>query len=106
MHHNGVSHLTAANDFEGVSKIIHWLSFIPEKSDSPLPIVPVIDPVERSIDIEIPLGAYDPRILLTGFKDIDGSKTGFFDIDSFQETLGGWAKGVVVGRGRLGGSLS
>lgn len=29
--------------------------------------------------------------------------TGFFDKDSFMETLGGWGKTVITGRARLGG---
>ncbi len=45
---------------------------------------------------------YDPRHLLTGVQDSTW-QSGFLDKDSFIEVLGGWAKTVVVGRGRLGG---
>lgn len=103
MHHNGVSHLTASNDFEGISKIIQWLGFVSEKQDMPLPIRNSGDPVDRNIDVQIPTGSYDPRTLLCGIDGPDGFQTGFFDKDSFQETLCGWAQGVVVGRARLGG---
>jgi acetyl-CoA carboxylase/biotin carboxylase 1 len=68
-----------------------------------LPIVEPTDSIDRSVEISIPKGAYDPRILLRGI-DIDGEfKKGFFDSGSVQETLAGWAKGVVIGRARLGG---
>ena len=30
MYKNGVSHMTANDDFEGVSKIVKWLSFVPD----------------------------------------------------------------------------
>jgi acetyl-CoA carboxylase / biotin carboxylase 1 len=103
MYHNGVSHLTAANDFEGIFKIIRWLGFIPDRKDTPLPILCNDDPVDRKIEVKIPNGAYDPRSLLCGIDGPDGFQPGFFDKNSFQETLGGWAKGVVVGRARLGG---
>lgn len=106
MHHNGVSHLTVQNDFEGVSRILQWLSFVPEKKDAALPITMSLDTFDRSIEVPIPKGAYDPRLLLKGI-EVDGVfKRGFFDIGSFQETLAGWAQGVVVGRARLGGLCS
>jgi acetyl-CoA carboxylase carboxyltransferase component len=47
------------------------------------------------------------RYLLTGLSnDTDGDEfwqSGFLDRHSFTEVLGGWAKTVIVGRGRLGG---
>lgn len=104
MHHNGVSHQTAKNDYEGVLKILEWLSYVPAKQNAPLPILSLGDSVERDIDVAIQKGtAYDPRLLLTGLEEEGKWKSGFFDKDSFIETLGGWAKGVVVGRARLGG---
>ncbi|KAI8929064.1 carboxyl transferase domain-containing protein [Entophlyctis helioformis] len=104
MHRNGVSHLVAENDMEGVQQILRWLSYVPKHRDAPLPVVPPTDTIDRAIDIEIPRGAYDPRLLLTGHEDPEkGWTSGFFDRDSFTETLAGWAKGVVVGRARLGG---
>jgi len=44
-------------------------------------------------------------LLLTGVTDSKSGKwiSGFFDKDSFMETLGGWAKTVICGRARLGG---
>ena len=69
MHHNGISHLTAQNDFEGVSKILQWLSFVPEKKDDFLPITKPLDSIDRSVEVRIPKGAYDPRLLLKGFEE-------------------------------------
>ena len=38
MFKNGVSHLTAQNDLESITKIIQWLSYMPAVRDSPVPI--------------------------------------------------------------------
>ncbi|BGO92724.1 hypothetical protein NBRC10512_003896 [Rhodotorula toruloides] len=106
MYKNGVSHLTAANDLEGVLSIVQWLAFVPEHRGAPLPIMPSpVDPWDRSIDYTPIKGAYDPRWFLAGKTDeADGRwLSGFFDKGSFQETLSGWAQTVVVGRARLGG---
>ncbi|CAG8448007.1 11827_t:CDS:2 [Ambispora gerdemannii] len=108
MYKNGVSHLTAQNDLEGVSKIIQWLSFIPAQRRSPVPIiVNSADHWDREIDYMPPKGSYDPRWFIAGKYEIEGDVdswlSGFFDRGSFVETLGGWARTVVVGRARLGG---
>ncbi|KAJ3415849.1 acetyl-coenzyme-A carboxylase [Chytridiales sp. JEL 0842] len=105
MYKNGVSHLVAQDDMQGVNEILHWLSYVPKQRDAPLPVLPSTDSVDRLITASIPKsGAYDPRQLLAGFKDEQGQwLSGFFDHGSFKETLGGWAQGVVVGRARLGG---
>ena len=47
--------------------------------------------------------AYDVRWLIAGKEDDEGFVSGLFDRDSFEETFGGWARTVVVGRARLGG---
>jgi acetyl-CoA carboxylase/biotin carboxylase 1 len=116
MHRNGISHLVASDDMDGVAMIINWLSYVPASLASPLPCLPTIDPIDRDIDCSIPAGIpYDPRCLLHGVESesewvsVYGNESekewisGFFDKGSFTETLAGWAKGVVVGRGRLGG---
>ncbi|KAJ3133662.1 acetyl-coenzyme-A carboxylase [Physocladia obscura] len=102
---NGVSHLVAQDDMEGVQQIMNWLSYVPKCRDAPLPVLPASDSVDRLIDAEIPVsGAYDPRNLLAGYTNEQLEfVSGFFDRDSFTETLAGWAQGVVVGRARLGG---
>jgi len=104
MYKNGVSHLTANDDFAGVSKIVRWLSYVPEKKGAPVPISPCSDTWDRAISFFPPQKApYDVRHLIAGQQTEEGFKYGLFDKDSFQETLGGWARTVVVGRARLGG---
>ncbi|KAF9175178.1 acetyl-coenzyme-A carboxylase [Mortierella sp. AD011] len=107
MYKNGVSHLTAQNDYEGIGKIVSWLSYIPERRGAPVPITVSKDTWDRDIDYLPPKGAvYDPRWMLAGKEpEEEGAsfQTGFFDKGSFTETLSGWARTVVVGRARLGG---
>ena len=104
MYRNGVSHMTANDDFEGVSKIVDWMSFVPDRKGNPVPIGLPSDPWDRSIAYYPPeKQPYDVRWLIGGKEDDEGFLSGLFDKDSFQEALGGWAKTVVVGRARLGG---
>ncbi|KAJ2141204.1 acetyl-coenzyme-A carboxylase [Coemansia sp. RSA 678] len=106
MYKNGVSHLTAENDFSGICKIVRWLSFVPAVRDAALlPVAPAMqnDPVNRPIAYEPPSGPSDPRLFLGGADTESGWLSGFFDRGSFVETLGGWARTVVTGRARLGG---
>ncbi len=104
MYKNGVSHMTADDDFEGVSKIVEWLSFVPDKKNSPVPISPSVDNWDRDITyFPPPKQAYDVRWLIAGKEDDEGFLSGLFDRGSFVESLGGWARTVVVGRARLGG---
>jgi acetyl-CoA carboxylase/biotin carboxylase 1 len=104
MYKNGVSHMTANDDFEGVEKIVQWMSFVPDKKGSPIPIRPWSDDWDRDVAYFPPAKqAYDPRWLIAGKQDEEGFLPGLFDKDSFEEALGGWARTVVVGRARLGG---
>ena len=106
MYRNGVSHLTANDDFAGVSKIVEWMSFVPDKRNNPVPINPsVSDSWDRDIVYTPPQKQpYDVRWMIGGKQEEDGSfLPGLFDKDSFVETLGGWARTVVVGRARIGG---
>lgn len=105
MYKNGVSHLTASDDLAGVEKIMDWLSYIPAKRDTPVPILNSKDPWDRDIEYVPPKSEpYDVRWMIAG-RELDSGEfeAGLFDKDSFQETLSGWARGVVVGRARLGG---
>lgn len=96
--------MTADDDFEGVSKIVKWMSYVPDKKGSPVPISPSADNWDRDVTYYPPgKAAYDVRHLIGGKEDEDGFQSGLFDRGSFEETLGGWAKTVVVGRARLGG---
>ncbi|RCK66171.1 Acetyl-CoA carboxylase [Candida viswanathii] len=105
MYNNGVSHLTASDDLAGVEKIMEWLSYVPAKRGMPVPILESEDTWDRDIDYYPPKQeAFDVRWMIEG-KQVEGEEfeSGLFDKGSFQETLSGWAKGVVVGRARLGG---
>ncbi|KAI9836294.1 MAG: acetyl-coenzyme-A carboxylase [Sclerophora amabilis] len=104
MYKNGVSHMTANDDFEGVSKIVDWLSFVPDKKNQPVPISPSADTWDRDVTYCPPSKeSYDVRWLIAGKEDDEGYLSGLFDKDSFRESLGGWARTVVCGRARLGG---
>lgn len=105
MYKNGVSHLTAGSDLDGATHILKWLSYVPEHRDGPLPTISPRDSWDRDIDYVPPKGPYDPRWFIEGKRDDVSSEwlSGFFDENSFQETLSGWAQTVVVGRARLGG---
>lgn len=107
MYRNGVSHITAKDDLTAMVSFIRWLSFVPSTKGGKLPLfVPTTlgDPWDRTVDYSPPAGPYDPRWLINGQPTEDGKHlSGLFDKGSFQETLGGWATSVVVGRARLGG---
>eukprot|EP00800_Vazella_pourtalesii_P022573 TRINITY_DN889_c0_g1_i3.p2 TRINITY_DN889_c0_g1~~TRINITY_DN889_c0_g1_i3.p2 ORF type:complete len:445 (-),score=120.80 TRINITY_DN889_c0_g1_i3:60-1394(-) len=103
----GVSHLTAPDDFHGVSAIVRWLSYVPSKRYGPLPVHPATDPVDREIAFMPSKAPYDPRFMLAGRvrteEGVEVWEGGFFDKGSWIETLGAWAQTVVCGRARLGG---
>ncbi|XP_078444869.1 acetyl-CoA carboxylase 1-like [Wolffia australiana] len=86
---NGVVHLTVADDLEGVSAILRWLSFVGEGKQH---CHPPADPPERPVEY-CPENSCDPRAAIGAI----------FDRGSFIETLEGWAKTVVTGRAKLGG---
>uniref|UniRef100_A0A673M3W8 acetyl-CoA carboxylase n=1 Tax=Sinocyclocheilus rhinocerous TaxID=307959 RepID=A0A673M3W8_9TELE len=115
MHNNGVTHNIVPDDFEGVLTILQWLSYMPKSNQSPVPIMPPTDPVEREIDFVPTKAPYDPRWLLCGRPhpsknliihtiSVKGAwQSGFFDHGTFMEVMATWAQTVVVGRARLGG---
>ncbi len=104
MYRNGVSHIVAQDDLGAMRHAVKWLSFTPARKGAMLPRPISSDTWDRPIAYFPPKGPYDPRWLLAGKEEEDGSfLSGFFDKGTWQETLGGWATSVVVGRGRLGG---
>lgn len=104
MYNNGVSHLTAQDDLAAVQQVMKWLSYIPAKRNMPVPIFESEDLWDRPVDFcPKPKEAYDARWLIEGRDTPDGFEYGLFDKGSFFETLSGWAKGVIIGRARLGG---
>ncbi|KAL7569782.1 hypothetical protein ACA910_005724 [Epithemia clementina (nom. ined.)] len=107
MYRNGISHQVAQDPLLAVKAAVDWLSYVPSTRGGLLPVTDIrgIDDVERNIAFHPKAGVpYDPRLLVGGGHDDDGNWIGgFFDRDSFTESLAGWAKTVVVGRARLGG---
>ncbi len=65
-----------------------------------VPITDNVDPVDRLIDFMPSKSPYDPRHMIAGYYESTKWISGFFDKDSFTETLAGWGKTVVVGRAR------
>ena len=104
MYPNGVTHEVVQNDREGMQAVIDWLQYTPKDFNSICPAIKSADPPDRPVDFTPSKQAYDPRHMLAGVTNQDGTFTsGFFDRDSFKEYLGGWGKSVVTGRARLGG---
>ncbi|CCE64423.1 hypothetical protein TPHA_0H02190 [Tetrapisispora phaffii CBS 4417] len=104
MYNNGVSHLTATDDLAAVDQILQWISYIPAKRNMPVPIYETGDSWDRDVEYKpLPKEPYNVRWLIEGRDTDDGFEYGLFDKGSFFETLSGWAKGVVIGRARLGG---
>lgn len=65
-------------------------------------ITPVDSP-ERDVDFQPTKTPYDPRHMLAGHTSPDGDWiSGFFDKNTFIESMGGWGKSVVTGRAKLG----
>ncbi|KAJ8315639.1 LOW QUALITY PROTEIN: hypothetical protein KUTeg_007789 [Tegillarca granosa] len=109
MYNNGVTHDIVSDDYDGVYKILQWLSYMPKVHGSPIPIMPISDPVERDIDFVPTKTPYDVRWMLAGRPHPDRKnvwQSGFFDQNSFQEILHLWAQTVVAGRARCVGLYS
>jgi acetyl-CoA carboxylase/biotin carboxylase 1 len=100
---NGVSHLQVSDDQEGVRSILKWLSYTPATSKSQAPALRTSDPVDRDIEFMPTKTPYDPRNMLAGVQSNGAFAKGFFDVNSWTETLPDWGKSVVTGRARLGG---
>ena len=101
---NGIAHQLAADDPDGVEKILRWLSYVPKTASEQVTMAASADPPERDVVYTPPNTPYDPRLMLAGSANADGSfEPGFFDVGSFTEYLADWGKSVVVGRARLGG---
>jgi len=78
--------------------------YVPRTASDQVVAAAASDPVERDIGFTPPNTPYDPRLMLAGATNADGSfEPGFFDVGSFTEYLADWGKSVVVGRARLGG---
>lgn len=105
MYHNGVSHITAPRDLDGIATVLRWVSFVPNFKGYPLPIIIPSDPVDREIIFTPTKTPYDPRFMLAGrtLADDGTYEPGFFDAGTWEEIMRPWAQTVVTGRARLGG---
>ncbi|XP_054720089.1 acetyl-CoA carboxylase-like [Uloborus diversus] len=106
MHNNGVSHVTAADDLEGIYIMLKWLSYMPKAKGCELPVIEPLDGIDRDVVFTPSRLPYDPRYLLAGREspNLPGFwEDGFFDYGSFVEIMQPWAQTVVCGRARLGG---
>ena len=76
---------------------------MPKDKWSPPPIITAVDSPERDVAFLPTKTPYDPRHMLAGHVTPDGSwVTGFFDKNTFIESMGGWGKSVITGRAKLG----
>ncbi|KAI6229369.1 hypothetical protein M3Y95_00523900 [Aphelenchoides besseyi] len=90
MFRNGVSYDVVQNDLEGLRQILLNMSYLPETV--------LTDDPAREVEASPRKGPYDIRDIL------DSSEgDGLFDRGSFKESIGGWARTIIVGRARLRG---
>ena len=57
---------TVPSDVEGVFAMLDWLAFVPRARESPVPIMPALDPVDRPIEFTPTKTPYDPRWMIAG----------------------------------------
>ncbi|KII67787.1 Acetyl-CoA carboxylase [Thelohanellus kitauei] len=93
---NGVSQIVVKNDYEGVKRILKWLSFYFQKD-----IFKSLPP-PGNLNTET-TNHLKPRHLIYGFNKKDQTVQGFFDLNSVFEINTGWASAVITGRAKLGG---
>ena len=83
---NGIAHQLAADDPDGVEKILRWLSYVPCLASEQVVEAPCADPPARDVAWTPPPTPYNPRHMLAGGPDGDGIwRNGFFDKGSFTE---------------------
>ncbi|ETN77735.1 carboxyl transferase domain protein, partial [Necator americanus] len=95
MYKNGVTHAVVNDDFEGICKIIQWMSYLPDE----IPSFPYrrslgFDSAPRPVQFNIePNKAYDIRQLIDSH-DTEGTR-GICDSNSFDEIMNDWAKTII-----------
>uniref|UniRef100_A0A1I7WUC5 Acetyl-CoA carboxylase n=1 Tax=Heterorhabditis bacteriophora TaxID=37862 RepID=A0A1I7WUC5_HETBA len=103
MFKNGVTHAVVNDDFEGICKIVQWMSYLPcEDSSFPYRQTFGLDSKPRLVQFDIePNKPYDIRQLIDSGKSTDGK--GICDCNSFDEIMNDWAKTIIAGRARISG---
>ncbi|GMT36213.1 hypothetical protein PFISCL1PPCAC_27510 [Pristionchus fissidentatus] len=102
MYNNGVTHAVCDNDFEGVSILVLWMSYLPDvKPEFPYLSPFGVDSEPRPVSYPVIANrAYDVRDLI----DSKNSEfDGICDNNSFNEIMNDWAKTIIAGRARLCG---
>ncbi|WKY14248.1 hypothetical protein Q1695_000077 [Nippostrongylus brasiliensis] len=103
MFKNGVTHAVVNDDFEGICKIIQWMSYLPDE----IPAFPYrrylgFDSKPRPVQFTIePNKPYDIRTLIDS-RDSEHLR-GICDSNSFDEIMNDWAKTIIAGRARICG---
>ncbi len=95
---SGVTHLTAANDFDCIQKIKRLLSYMPQNCEEKTPHLPFTpgDEYRPQLRDIVPASAMQPY-------DMREVIAGIVDEESFMEVHEGYAENIVVGFARLGG---
>ncbi|KIH68855.1 carboxyl transferase domain protein, partial [Ancylostoma duodenale] len=103
MFKNGVTHAVVNDDFEGICKIIQWMSYLPDETPSfPYRRTIGFDSAPRPVQFTIePNKPYDVRQLIDSGDAADIH--GICDSNSFDEIMNDWAKTIIAGRARIGG---
>ncbi|CAI4232601.1 unnamed protein product [Auanema sp. JU1783] len=103
MHKNGVTHAVVDDDFEGVCKLVKWMSYLPVKKE-PFPFYRSfgVDSDYRDVVFDADSNKnFDIRHLIdSGDSTI---QKGICDSGSFDEIMEEWAKTIIAGRARIGG---
>ncbi|KJH43390.1 carboxyl transferase domain protein [Dictyocaulus viviparus] len=103
MYKNGVTHAVVNDDFEGICKIIQWMSYLPDEITSfPYRRGFGFDSIPRPVEFTIePNKPYDIRRLIDSRDSQD--IRGICDSNSFDEIMNDWAKTIIAGRARICG---
>ncbi|PAV62751.1 hypothetical protein WR25_22977 [Diploscapter pachys] len=103
MYKNGVTHAVVNDDFEGICKIIQWMSYLPTETTSfPYRKYLGLDSASRVVNFPVePNKPYDVRGLIDSRDSTEFQ--GICDANSFDEIMNDWAKTIIAGRARLGG---
>lgn len=103
MYNNGVTHAVCENDFEGISILVLWMSYLPDvKPEFPYLEPFGVDSEPRPVTYTVqPNKPYDIRELIDSKNSAEHD--GICDKNSFNEIMNDWAKTIIAGRARLCG---
>eukprot|EP00835_Amoeboradix_gromovi_P003283 NODE_211_length_14581_cov_0.368941.p1 type:complete len:1949 gc:universal NODE_211_length_14581_cov_0.368941:9406-3560(-) len=93
MYSNGTSHLIVNTDQDAFNKALKWIQYVPLTMGELAP--------RLVTDSRTTLDKYDYSNIRASICSVEYD--GLLDKGSFMETCGGWAKTIIIGRGRLMG---